>query len=406
MYLIRNSKQLVQSYPNFLAEWYTTQQLSQYILSLLQDYIISYPITSWTYAGLTNNENYHVFITDLPSNYGRFFYDILFDTIDNITYPVSHVLPVETELQSPAINRCGLWFNGVIENSYADFCDDATQMQAINDLFNTLNFSISMWVYSTYNNISLPILYKGVFDIDTNNFTDLMFALYPDKWVSTAKTTSFTRPTAATWHLYTIVIQNDSVSIYIDDSLVVQDTGHSYTFVDATIRISTEKQLSAGYFDGAISEFILWNQALTESDVAKIYQDDLTTLQSKIAFAWPMNKIISHDDISTETTHSIPQTSSQFRRYLGYIMPSTGTAYGTAYVARIIDMNLPKSKLLWTYTDTKLLLYVPVYGDRAYQNIFWIPKTVTDIHQYLFFTKFHSFTLWYKPLDYVINIEV
>lgn len=199
MYSILNDKQLVQAYPKFLAEWYTSQQLAQYALSLSENGMVVYPITSWTYVGLTEKSNYHVFTADLPADYGKFFYDMLFDVIDGIMYPVSRVLPVETELQGPAINRNGLWLNGGIAYSYVDFCEDAAQMQAIDDLLSTLNFSISIWVYTTYSGIDKPILHKSISDL-----TELMFALYPDKWVSTTKTTSFTRPTAGTWHLYTI----------------------------------------------------------------------------------------------------------------------------------------------------------------------------------------------------------
>jgi len=412
MYLIRNSKQLVQSYPNFLAEWYTTQQIFQHAWLLMDKLyeegnanMTSYSISSWEYAGLTENLNYHVFTADLPEDYGGFMYDMLFDTVNEFTYPVSHVLPIISELQNPPIERNGLWFSKDIEESAAIIFREETVQDVNESLFNTLNFSISVWIYTTYDTIDTPILYKGKFDDETREFSALEFALFADKWMSATKTTNFDRPTPGVWHLYTITVQNDTVSIYIDNSLVAQDTGHSYTFGTDIIRISMSKDLSQSsppnYFDGAVSELILWNQVLTESDVIKIYQDDLTTLQSKIAFAWPMYKIVSDESSVIRSLHAFVAEANDFIHILGWIIPSTGTEYGYAYVTRIIDMNIPKTPLLWTHTDTKLILYVPTHGELAYQNIFWIPQTITDIHKYLFFTKFHNFTLKYVVLNYV-----
>lgn len=404
MYLIRNSKQLVQSYPNFLAEWYTSQQIFQQAGLLIDKlyesrdvFVTSYLIPSWEYAGLTENLNYHVFTADLPGDYRGFMYDMLFDNIDGFIYPISHVLPVISELQNPPIERNGLWLDKNIGESVAVISGNG----AVQDIFNTLNFSISIWIYTTYNTIDVPILYKGDFNGETGEFNTLEFALFADKWMSTIKTTNFNRPTSGVWHLYTIIVQNDTVKIYVDDSLVAQDTGHSYTFGTEPIYISTLRDLSRSsslnYFDGAVSEFILWNQTLTEVDVAKIYQGDLTTLQSKIVLALPLYKIISDDLSGIKSVHIVGLLSGWIMRS-GWIIPSIGTEYGYGYVTRIIDMNIPKTSLLWTHTSTKLILYVPTQGELAYQNIFWIPQTITDIHKYLFFAKFHNFTLKYEVI--------
>lgn len=348
MYLIRNSKQLVQSYPNFLAEWYTSQQIFQQAGLLIDKlyesrdvFVTSYLIPSWEYAGLTENLNYHVFTADLPGDYRGFMYDMLFDNIDGFIYPISHVLPVISELQNPPIERNGLWLDKNIGESVAVISGNG----AVQDIFNTLNFSISIWIYTTYNTIDVPILYKGDFNGETGEFNTLEFALFADKWMSTIKTTNFNRPTSGVWHLYTIIVQNDTVKIYVDDSLVAQDTGHSYTFGTEPIYISTLRDLSRSsslnYFDGAVSEFILWNQTLTEVDVAKIYQGDLTTLQSKIVLALPLYKIISDDLSGIKSVHIVGLLSGWIMRS-GWIIPSIGTEYGYGYVTRIIDMNIQK----------------------------------------------------------------
>ncbi len=415
MYNIKNLQQAVDAYPQFLAEWFTVQQLNPLIITIDEnltspDYsaMKPFPITSWEYAGITPNNGYHVFTTDQPYDnyfntyvgYGKWFMDILIDDIDGIQYPITHVPPVHDVLTNPNIyKKCG-WFYGKVGGLYyKTYLLPGTSDEELLNVLNSHQFAISFWFYMTDPNYEYGSS-TDLYLLAIYSYQGFGLRLHPNVVWTKTKHVEFPHPSFGTWHFYTINFIEDTVQVYIDGELVVTDTGHD---IGTKSYITTLGVLPYIYApcDMCMSAMTFWSAPLSEDEITSIYQNDQYVLKDKIVWDLPLynpasdySGWVSNDYMGT----SYPEYYDNYSDDISYL-PTIGTRYGIAdNYAKYFDYSLPMTQLLWTMSKDKILLYVPTSGREEYKNIFWLSTNFSALQQAIFFDKLHSFTLYYKPV--------
>ncbi|MBR9683319.1 hypothetical protein GOV03_02150, partial [Candidatus Woesearchaeota archaeon] len=163
-------------------------------------------------------------------------------------------------------------FDGV--NNYIDVADDDSLD------FDTGEFAISFWVYSNgYNNHGSAwngVLFKDTLSAGTNN--DYGFAITSNEkihfLIDNASTDSYVSSNSAitgTWHHMVGVRRGNNSYLYVD-GVKQSDVGvvtHSNATNAGSLRFGSDSS-SVRYFNGSISEVIIFNRSLSDSEILEL----------------------------------------------------------------------------------------------------------------------------------------